>query len=168
MEGTVVGTLKARTDTVKHGEFSISGEGTGEIKASFKKADGDTNTDIPFLSLHNDNAVFSYMSAIKWNGNTRGRINLGSESGDYANIYPNFFNGNHNGRSLFAIGHNSWSGSENFGLLLLDGPNSGNFELTGQHWDNSDLPFFKMKGTENQTTLILSAENDPDDPEVLV
>jgi hypothetical protein len=163
-EGTVVGSLKARTDELKHGEFMLKGEDTGTFDLGFYQAEGDSDTDMPFFSMHKNDTTYSYMSAFKWNNRTSGRIYLGAGDGDYANIYPNYFNGRHNNRSLFAIGHANWSGAENFGLVLLDGPNSRNFELTGQHWNQKpDLPFFKMRGSTNQDVVVLSAEDNAEE-----
>lgn len=162
-EGNIVGSLVAKTDLLKHGELEITGEGTGLIKGSFYKANDETVTDMPFISLNKNDAVLSYHATRNSNGENFGRFYLGAENGDYLNMYPNYIYGYHNGRGLYQLGHANWSGAENFGLLMLDGPNSGNFELTGQHWGNPDLPFFKMKGTANQDAVILSAEDNAEE-----
>ncbi|WP_340113476.1 tail fiber domain-containing protein [Maribellus mangrovi] len=53
-----------------------------------------------------------------------------------------------------------WEGKGYSAFLQLMGPNTMNMEMGGRFWNNSDLPYFKMHGSQDQYALEMSLYED--------
>ncbi|MDX1286221.1 MAG: hypothetical protein R3182_14475, partial [Draconibacterium sp.] len=162
-DGRIVGTLKARTDSLKHGEFNLHGEGIGEIRSGFYQMNGDSISDTPYMMLIKDSISYGNFRVTGNSNSTTGRLQLNSNTNESLNITSSALIGRHNGRTQYNLQKSTWNGTESYGRLRLWGPNTYNFEFTSQTWANRDLPHFRMRGSENQEVLVLSTENNSEE-----
>jgi hypothetical protein len=160
-------------------EINLKGPGNGLLQAAFRTG-SDLHANRPFLSMRGN--LEGERLSFNVNGNTDGTVEsssvfLNSTTGFNSNLVPGrlflynttpnaammsndelwFRTGNVYNLQLF---NQNWGEKGYGGTILLRGPNSMNLVIGNKHWENSDLPWFSMSGSQNNSVVELSAIND--------
>lgn len=156
-----LGTTRANIfSTFDAGIFTLFGGNSGYLQGGFNKAAGETVTDLPFLSLESNDNYLAYLSTSKYDTTYQGKLYLGSNNSEYFTQNPSGFSLYRDGKQLMYAQTQNWGGQGYSGHFDVRGPNSSNIGLSSRHWENPDLPWMRLIGSENQDVIQLSAETD--------
>ena len=159
-------TLSGDTETGNTGVITMHGKESGAINQGFKAWQGDAGTDLPFISLETRNNYMAYLSAfnnidVNTNDTTSvGYMFLRATNGHQYSIQPQGYWMYKDNKLTSQMMAQNWGGLGYSGHFDVRGPNSTNIALSSRHWENPDLPWFYMSGSENQNVVQIWADND--------
>ena len=162
-------TLSGDSETGNTGVISIHGNESGAISQGFKAWQGEAGTDLPFISLETRNRYMAYLSAFNnidaENNDTTsvGYMFLRSTNGHQYSMQPQGYWMYKDNKLTSQMMAQNWGGLGFSGHFDVRGPNSTNIALSSRHWENPDLPWFYMSGSEDQNVIQMSAESNEDE-----
>ena len=131
--------------------LDLKGPGNGFIKGDFGTGSA-VKENLPSLKLNGNLTTTFDRVSVNVSSNTDntteyGNVGVSSTNGFNSHFSPGYLGLNYINAPNVQFFSQNWSNKGHSGTLLLKGPNSTNFEIGSKHWENADLPWLNMLGT---------------------
>lgn len=147
------------TSMEENGDFVLSGENNSELRMTMY-SDQDGNRDYPSLVLEKDDLWYARMYTSKYDTATYGQMYVAGDDGSWNRMRTDGYFIYRDGAPLSQYRVHNWGGNGYSAYFDLKGPNTTNVELGAKYWANSDLPWFKLMGSQSQDVAVISAYED--------